>query len=418
MSARRGQQVHRVDAEHLELGGGLEVLLAAAIESVAPGGILEIRTPSRAVALELPGWARLAGHEPIEHLSRGDGHIVAVRRGTTARILAGPLPPREPAPPVRRGRLRTADWRAGAPPPDPDPSAGFAPLHAVPEARTPSTRPWRLSHRDALWADDVGELVDQAAGQQWDASRDIPWEAALGLDDATERAVAQVMTFLAQNEYAALYVPAGFLPQVNPQLVELVLWLGGHVHDEARHIEVFTKRALAGGHHGYALASTELSLSTLLDEHDFTASSLLLNVLGEGTFLDLLRFIAAVAPDAATGAAARLAHRDERRHVHFGVSHIRRAVSIDPDLVGTLVAAAEARAAKLVSLSGLSPVLVEALTIMAAQSLQPAELSEAAADVRALMRTMERNRLRRLRSCGFDALTARHLSDLHTPNLM
>jgi hypothetical protein len=48
------------------------------------------------------------------------------------------------------------------------------------------------------------------------------------------------MTFLAQNEYAALYVPAGLL-------VELVLWLGSHIHDEARHIEVFTKRSLAGG---------------------------------------------------------------------------------------------------------------------------------------------------------------------------
>ena len=110
-------------------------------------------------------------------------------------------------------------------------------------------------------------------------------------------------------------------------------------------------------------------LGTLLDEHDFTASSLLLNVLGEGTFLDLLRFIEIHAPDAATAAAARLAHRDERRHVHFGISNIRRSVSIDPDAVGPLVAAAETRAAKLVSLSGLSPVLVEALTVVAARSI-------------------------------------------------
>jgi hypothetical protein len=60
------------------------------------------------------------------------------------------------------------------------------------------------------------------------------------------------MTVLAQNEYAALYVPARFLPHVNPQLTELVLWLGSHVHDEARHLEVFTKRSLAGGYRGYA----------------------------------------------------------------------------------------------------------------------------------------------------------------------
>lgn len=418
MTADREQEpVHGVDAEQLEFGGGLEVLLAAALERVAPGGVLEVRTPSRAVALELPGWARFAGHELIGEAVEHRSHVLSIRRGVSARTLAGPLPARVEPPALRDGELHTADWRGGELPPDPDPSAGFAPLRAVPEAGAPAHH-WRLSQRDAVWADDVGELVEQASAQQWDASREVPWEAARGLDATTEKAVAQVMTFVAQNEYAALYVPAGFLTQINPQLVELALWLSSHVHDEARHVEVFTKRSMMGGQHGYALASTELSLHTLLDEHDFTASSLLLNVLGEGTFLDLLRFIEVHAPDAATAAAARLAHRDERRHVHFGVSNIKRATSLDPDLTGSLVSAAEARAAKLVSLSGLSPLLVESLTVMAAASLQPAELAEAAADVRSLMATMEGNRIRRLRACGFGAATAQHLSDLHTPNLM
>jgi hypothetical protein len=409
---------HRLDSEQLEFGGGLEILLAAALERVAPGGVLEIRTPSRAVALEMPGWARVAGHEVIGESGDRGASVLRVRRGSSPRVLAGPLPARGAPERLRPdGELHTADWRAARSPPEPPADAGFAPLGAVPEAGAPEYH-WRLSDSGAMWADDVGDLVEQASAQQWDASRDVPWEAARELDDTTERAVAQVMTFLAQNEYAALYVPAGFLPHVNPQLTELVLWLGSHVHDEARHIEVFTKRSLVGGYRGYALASTELSLHTLLEEHDFTASSLLLNVLGEGTFLDLLRFIERHAPDAATATAAKLAHRDERRHVHFGISNIRRAMSLDPGLSETLVAAAEGRAAKLVSLSGLSPILVEALTVMAAASLAPAEVAEAAGQVRALMARMERNRLRRLAACGFDARTARHLSDLHTPNLM
>ena len=104
------------------------------------------------------------------------------------------------------------------------------------------------------------------------------------------------MTYIAQNEYAALYVPARFLPQVNPRYTEVLMWLASHVHDEARHVEVFTKRALAGGARAYALASTELSLHTLLDERDFTAAALLLNVLGEGTFLDLLASSSATPP--------------------------------------------------------------------------------------------------------------------------
>ena len=415
-----GPQVdHRVDCGRLELGGGLEVLLTAALERVPHGGVLEISTPSRGVALELPGWARAAGHAVVGEARADGAWTVLVRRGASARILAGPLPDARDAPPLRAGgELHTADWRGGAPPPaHPDPSAGFAPLGSVPERRESSYH-WSLSDRDRVWADDVGELAEQASAQGWDASRDVPWEAAHGLRPDTERAVAQVMTFLAQNEYAALYVPAGFLPHVNPQLTELLLWLGSHVHDEARHIEVFTKRSLIGGQAGYALASTELSLQTLLEERDFTASSLLLNVLGEGTFLDLLKFLAERAPDAASATAARLAHRDERRHVHFGVSHIRRAMTLDPDLRGALVAAAERRADRLASLSGLSPVLTEALVVMTAASMQPAELAEAAGGVRDLMATMERNRLRRLVACGFDEATARHLSDLHTPNLM
>jgi len=418
LSAGAPRPDHRLDAEHLELGGGLEVLLAAALERVPPGGVLEVRTPSRAVALELPGWARLAGHEVMGEVPEGDGTVLQVRRGRTVRVLAPPLPERESPPPLRAGgEHHTADLRGGAAPATADPAAGFAPLGAVPEARASGYR-WRLSDPEAVWADDVGELVEQASAEQWDASREIPWGAARELDDTTERAVAQVMTFLAQNEYAALYVPARFLPQVNPSLAEVVLWLSSHVYDEARHIEVFTKRALAGGLRGYALASTELSLSTLLDEHDFTNASLLLNVLGEGTFLDLLRFIERHAPDPATAAAARLAHRDERRHVHFGVSHIRRAVAANPEIETALVAAVEARAAKLASLSGLSPVVIESLTVMSSQSLVPAELSEAAADVRSLMSTMERNRVRRLTACGFSSHTARYLSDLHSPNLM
>jgi hypothetical protein len=55
---------------------------------------------------------------------------------------------------------------------------------------------------------------------------------------------------------------------------------------------------------------------------------------------------------------------------------------------------------------------------MAARSSRPAEIGEAAAEVRALHMTMDENRRRRLRAAGFDDGTARHLSELHTPNLM
>lgn len=422
-------RARRLDAERLELGGGLEVLLQAALAGMRPGEEVEVVTPSRAVALELQGWSRVEGHaaaEPVA-LGREGGGVgprwtVRVRRGPGRRILVGEPPAFDGVPPLRGdGELHTADWRATGPAPPPparaDPRAGLVPLGALPEAGGPPFA-WRLHERDQVWADDVGELAEQASAQQWDASRDVPWAAAQTLAEPLRRAVADVMTFIAQNEYAALYVPAAFLPQVHPAYPEALMWLAGHVHDEARHVEVFTKRALLAGARGHALAATQLSLRTLLDERDFTNAALLLNVLGEGTFLDLLRFVERHAPDPATAAAARLAHRDERRHVHFGVSHVRRTLAEDPDRRAQLVGAAEERAAKLTELSGLSPLLTEGLTIMAAGSLRPAALSEGARAVRALLATMERNRIRRLRAAGFDRAAARRLSELHTPNLM
>lgn len=413
----------RCYAGDLEFGGGLETLLQATMEAVLGGQELEIVTPSRATALQIPGWARVVGHEVLDEHTEGRGrerhYVVRIRRGSSARILAGDLPGRDAGLPLRSAsQLHTADLRGAVPVPEHvEETMGLSPIGAQREAGAPSYD-WRLNDKDRMWTEEIADLAERASSAQWDATVDIPWQAAKDLPDDVERAVAQVMTYVAQNEYAALYVPSYFLRMVNPSYVEVLLWLSSHVHDEARHVEVFTKRSLVGGYRGFSLASTELSLHTLLDERDFSAAALLLNVLGEGTFLDLLRFIERYAPDQATATAARLAHKDELRHVRFGIGHVRRVIGLNPDKRRDLSAAVEERAAKLASLSGLNPVITESLTVMAAGSVNPSDLSDGADAVKSLMNQMEGNRIKRLRAAGFADSEARHLSDLHTPNLM
>jgi hypothetical protein len=389
------------------------------LDPAAPGEEVEVSVASRSVALELHGWARVAGHEVVDDRPEGSRRLVRVRRGGSRRVLAEPLPPLGPRARLRPAGFHTTDWRepAGAAPDGADETAGFVPIGSVAEAGGPAFH-WPLSRREQVWADDLGRLVEGASGAQWDASSDVPWREAGPLPDHLERAVCQVMTYLAQNEYAAYYVPARFLGQVNPAYTEVLLWLASHVHDEARHVEVFTKRALVGGGRAYALASTQRSLHALLQERDFTATALLLNVLGEGSFIDLLDFVVTHAPDAATATAARLAHRDELRHVRFGVSHLQLALGRDPSVKGRLVAAVEARAAQLAGMSGLDPLVTESLAIMAARSLQPAQLAEGASAVRDLLGRMAASRIERLLAAGLDERTARYVADLHSPNLM
>src|SRR5262249_38685994 len=143
------------------------------------------------------------------------------------------------------------------------------------------------------------------------------------LPDDVETAVVQVMTYLVENEQAALVVPARFLGRVHPHYREIVQLLAVQVADEARHIEVFTRRAtLRRETLGRSGAGGRASLQTLLEEPDFTLAGFLLSVLGEGTFLSLLSFLERHAPDPVTRQVARLALQDEARHVAFGLAHV------------------------------------------------------------------------------------------------
>src|SRR5438270_14089192 len=84
----------------------------------------------------------------------------------------------------------------------------------------------------------------------------------------------------------------------------------------SRHFDVFLKRArLCGVGLGTSSVTTSRSLLSLMQTEDFTESSFLLSVLGEGTFLDLLSFIERYAPDEPTAELTRRAKNDESRHV-------------------------------------------------------------------------------------------------------
>jgi hypothetical protein len=276
-----------------------------------------------------------------------------------------------------------------------------------------------LNHRDEVWADNIGDLYEQAKAAQWDASTAIAWDQLPALPEDVERAVCQIMTFLAENEYSALYIPSKFLPQINPQFTEVVLFLATVINDEARHIEAFTKRALAnGGGLQYASAATEWSLYSLLVQEDYFQSSFLLHVLGEGTFLDLLRFCEEHAPDPVTLDVVRRARQDEARHVAYGVAHLKHQLQRRPGDLDMLVEAVESRAEAIAATTGATPFVMEALAVLAGGGATPAQMSAGVERVRELYRVMHQNRVQRLTQAGIAPEIADRMSDLHTPNFM
>lgn len=100
------------------------------------------------------------------------------------------------------------------------------------------------------------------------------------------------MTYLIENETAALIIPSRFIAQLHPHFRKVMQVLATQAADEARNIEVFTRRAfLERQELGLSASGGQASLKTLVDEPDFAMASFPLSVLGVGTFLSLLRLI-------------------------------------------------------------------------------------------------------------------------------
>ncbi len=141
-------------------------------------------------------------------------------------------------------------------------------------------------------------------------------------------------------------------------------------------------------------------------------------MLGEGSFLSLLRFLHEHAPDPVTREIARLTGQDEARHVAFGLAHLAEHARHDASLLPALARAVEERHAALQHTSGLNEEVFDALVLLAAGSFEHDALARGHEAVVALRLDMDDGRQRRLRRLGFGAEEAAALSSLHTRNFM
>lgn len=395
-----------VDAE-LELGGlsferGAHLLVAHALAALPPGGRLAVRGRDPALHIHLAAWCRAQGHRLDRRSNDG-----------TPIVIAGH---------AQRQRWQGAE-RAGGPGVQgvvqhPPATWGMAARGALVEPGGPPVA-FDLDRKDQVWADIAPRLYAQAAAAQWDPATAVDWDASFALPPEVEDAVVQVMTYLIENEQTALTVPARFLGRIHPHFREVVQVLATQVADEARHIEVFTRRALLRRTAlGVSSAGGRASLATLLQEPDFTLASFLLSVMGEGTFLHLLAFLDEHAPDPVTRQVARLALQDESRHVAFATAHLEYLAATDRSLRARLRAAVERRYDVLRDTAGLGPEVADALVVLAAGAWTPEAIGAGRAAVDTLVAEMHEGRTRRLRRLGFAPDEAAALAALHTRNFM
>jgi len=386
---------------------GASLLIKRALRQVPVGTQLVVQGSEPDLGVHLGGWCRQHGH---------GWQDAAAGSAIVGTITAGPAAQQRWAGAERAGGADAE--RAGAVVDRPKASWGLAARGATVELGAPAYH-FGLDTKQQVWAEEAAQLYTKASAAQWDPNTAIPWDEPFDLPDEVEDAVVQVMTYMIENENAALLVPARALGQIHPHFREVMQLLAIQIADEARHVEVMTRRIrLHGRVPALSTVGGQASLKTLFDHPEWSVALFLLSVLGEGTFVNLLNFLHTYAPDPVTRQLARLVAQDEARHVAHGMAHLRYQLRDEPALRERLARAVHQRHEELLTTDGLNEEVFDALALLAAGSWRSEDLRAGHVRRQTLKQEMADGRRQRLVQLGFDEDEAGGLSDLHTRNFM
>ena len=189
---------------------------------------------------------------------------------------------------------------------------------------------YRIRDAGGVWSQNATMLYEEAVQRQWSSATDIPWADIEPLPDDIEMAMCQLCTFLTEVEFIAGDTPAQWLPKISNDHFETKLFLASQIMDEARHLDVFRKRALVNGG-GLLRASPSTNLRTIINARDFTEMSSIMHVQAEGFVQSMFRMGELVANNDIEKRMFRLCAQDESRHLGFGVMHLKYVLETEPE---------------------------------------------------------------------------------------
>ncbi len=207
------------------------------------------------------------------------------------------------------------------------------PRGAIERDGAPRTGNYKIRTKADIWLRNAAKLYEEAVQRQWSSATDIPWDTLKELPDDIERAECQLATFLTEVEFVAGDVPGKWIAETSPDYYEPRMFLISQIMDEARHLDVFRKRALAnGGGLMYQARGAQAVFAGNIDSaRDFSEMSARLHISGEGLVLTIFRMGERMSYNEAEKTIYRLAASDESRHCAFGVMHLAYIADAMPE---------------------------------------------------------------------------------------
>ena len=265
-----------------------------------------------------------------------------------------------------------------------------------------------LNRKSDVWAYKVASFTEEAMSRQWDATTDVPWADLDRYErpEEVEIAFAQLCTFFTEVEMIATDLPAKWVWRMNDQFHEVKHFIATQAMDEARHAEVFRKRALAGGVGLMeAMPQAEHSLKAILDCDTYSDASAFMHLLAEGNVLTMFRFSEYISPTPVDKRLFQLVMQDEARHVSYGLQHLRWVLDHTPERKEQLHQTLNE--AETFSILQFDAALMESMIVLAGKGTRPEQIKDGIAVVGHLQVRQIEEYFNRLRRAGFAEQVAR-----------
>jgi hypothetical protein len=186
--------------------------------------------------------------------------------------------------------------------------------------------------RNEIWLDNASFLYEEALQRQWSSATDVPWHTIEPLPDDIEEAQCELATFFTEVEFVAGDVPARWISQTTPDYFEPRNVLLAQVMDEARHMDVFRKRALANGG-GLGLEGPGEVNRMILESRGGWTEAVSYLLLLRGTFtMTMLRYLERHATNPAERFLCQRVLQDKARHLTYGIEHLQYAIAHQDDM--------------------------------------------------------------------------------------
>ena len=218
--------------------------------------------------------------------------------------------------------LRLADEGAYAWAPEHWPYQDDTPRGSYPTKDTGLPAPYTIYEKYEVWADNCADLYELAIRERWKPATEISWSTIEPLSEHVEASIDQIVSNISEQSYNSSQVMMGWLKEISYGYHEVKLYLSTQVFDNARHVEAFRKRALANGG-GLGVQAPGFFNRAVYASFKFTELVVYVNIIRTSFLLALCEHGSKIGRSQADRQLFDLTANDLRRHMAYGIEHLK-----------------------------------------------------------------------------------------------